>query len=410
MNRTGRFALAVGLLALLATACGGKDGKDKAPPRKKKPVMAAPVTAEPAAEPVAAEPPLELPAGQTVGDLLPALPTPVPRLAHGGGDKPAAVYPNVGCVDLGPEGFGLVRRLEITLPAGTPGGLPGVLEACLFQKALERKDRVGRTGKIFHLVAAWPGDVVQALEIEEFARPPQNLPPDLQKSGHDASAWGALIATGWPEAPVMAVLSARFYDGILGDEVTWRRDARWLQAAKGGAKWAAFEKRDFATVDLEQLRLLCEGPAEEKGTAPLQAACDRFERLAGDQERQAADRQALRAKRLKGQGDDKVTPDAADPQAIWLRDARRALKANAWREAIELALRADAVCAEPTTEAHAVLKEALEAGHQAPARVQPAQATVDLCEPLPDKPSPKRKLEAPKLEAPKSGDKGERAP
>ncbi len=404
MNKTERCALAVGLVALLATACADKDGQDKPAAGKKKPAIAAPTPAGPAAA-VGAEPALELPAGQTLGDLLPPLPTPVPRLAHGGADKPSAVYPLAGCADLGPEGFGLVRRLEITLAPTAAGGLPGVLEACLFQKSLERKDRAGRTGKIFHLVAAWPGDAVQALEVEEFARTPKSLPPLRQASGHDASAWGALVATGWPEAPVLAVLSARFYDANLGDEVHWLRDAQLLRTVKGGAKWAAFEKREFMTLDLEQLRLLCEGRGDEKGAAPLQAACDRFERLAGDQEQQAAERQAVRAKRLKGQGDEKVAPDTADPQAIWLRDARRALKAGSWREAIELALRVDAVCAEPTSEAHALLKDALEKANLPPARVQPAQATMDLCEPLPDKPSPKRKVEVPK-----KLDKGEPAP
>lgn len=384
-------------LAIALAACATPT-KDKPAPRKKKAaqVVAAP---QPAPEPVDAEPPLDLPAGRTPGDLLPPLPTPAPRLGRGG-DKPTAVYPSTGCADLAPQGFALVRSLEVTLPPKAAGELPGVLETCLFQKAvdrttLDRKDKAGHAGRTFHLVAAWPGEAVQALDVEEASRVPRDLPQPLQEAGHDASAWGTLISTGWPDAPVLAVLSARFYDGPLGQEVHWLRDARLLRAGKGPAPkegWQAFEKREFTSLDAEVLRL-----AAEKDPSLADKLADR--------EQKAADRLALRAKWLKGAGDEKVTAAEPDPQALWLRDGRKALQKGDWKLAIELALRVDAVCAEPTSEAHALLKDALQAGQVPPAKVQPAQATVDLCEPLPDKPAPRRKPEPVK-----KAERGERAP
>jgi hypothetical protein len=377
------------IAAIALAAC---TGQDKAKPAKHKKKAAVTQEAPPAvaAAPVETEPPLDLPAGHTPGDLLPPLPTPAPRLGRGG-DKPTALYPNAGCADLAPQGFALVRTLEVTLPPKAPGELPGVLEACVFQKPTDRKNKAVLGGRSFQLVAAWPGDNVQALDVEEAARTPHDLPQAMQDAGHDASAWGTLISTGWPDAPVLAVLSARFYDGPQGQEVHWLRDARLLRPGKGPG-WQAFEKREFTSLDLDVLR-----QAVDKD--PTMA-----DRLA-EREQKALDQLALRAKRLKGAGEDKVTAAEPDPQAIWLRDGRKALQKGDWKAAIELALRVDAVCAEPTTEAHAVLKEALQAGQQTAAKVQPAQATVDLCEPLPDKPAPRRKPDAPK-----KADRGERAP
>lgn len=370
--------------------CCGKTASDKPPTKKAKPVVVAAPSSPPAEE---VEPPLSLPAGQTPGDLLPALPNPAPRLATGA-EKPAALYPNAGCADLGPQGFALVKRLEVTLPAKAAGELPGVLEACLFQQSVERKDRFSHAGRQFQLVAAWPGEAVQTLAVDEAARPPATLPPERQKAGHDAAAWGTLIATGWPQAPILAVLSARFYDGELGEQLAWQRDARWLKAGEG---WLPLEKRGFVSLDQEHLRSLCEGRADaspaDKAAGALQLACDFSERLGTAQDNQAAERVVVRARRLKGQGEEKVTPTEADPQSIWLREARRALQKGAWQSALQLALRVDTACGEPVTEAHALIAEALQAGRVAPAKVQPAQATVDLCEPLPDKAAPRRKAE-----------------
>ena len=71
------------------------------------------------------------------------------------------------------------------------------------------------------------------------------------------------------------------------------------------------------------------------------------------------------------------------------------------------------VCGEATRDAHAIVADALVEGHVTPARVSPNQPLGDLCEPLPDKPAPKRQraeAEKPvKAEKPAKGAKAPRA-
>ena len=124
----------------------------------------------------------------------------------------------------------------------------------------------------------------------------------------------------------------------------------------------------------------------------------------------AAERLALRQKRLKGQGSELAEKDA-DPQSIWLREARKQLKAGAWQAAIGTALRVDMICGEAVQEAHAIVMDALAEGHVAIAKVAPNQPLAELCEPLPDKPAPKRQRVDPEKPAkPEKPVKGARNP
>ncbi len=376
---------------LLVAACGRPaptlaPGPVHEPVREPAPMPVQAPIAAPVPEPAA--PPLELPAGTTVGDLLPPLPQPVAPLADA--SHAALAMPKIGCSDLGPEGAALVKRVELPLAPKAAGELPGVLEVCLFSKVLEKATPAG-TGKQFIAIAAWPGDAVQQTTFEPLQHAPETLPPERQKAGHDAVTWGTLIATGHPQMPVLAVVSGRFLDGELGEVVDYQREARLLGQ---DGKWAPFAQRSFATVDLAHLDALCAGKADaspaDRAAGALQAACDRHDALAPGAAKAANERLTLRAKRLKGAGDAGDAERDADPQSLWLRDAKKALHKGNGHEAFLLALRVDAVCGEAATEAHALLGEVLAAGQIAPQKPKPAQTLVDLCEPLPDKPAPRR--------------------
>ncbi len=388
------------LCGLALTACN-KAESERLPKNKVAQAAAESPQPEPAPAAVAEEPPLALPAGQTPGDLFLVPPKLPPRLTTGGdGGQPAV--PTSDCADAGPSGALLVKHLELTLPAAKPGEAPQVVQACLFQNALERTDRTSHSGKQFHIVAVWPGDVNWAMDVAEPEREPSNLPPERSKAGHDATAWGTLIATRLPETPVLAVISSRFIDGNLGEVLQWRRQARLLHVGKG---WLPFEGREFSSVDGEHLRQLCEGKAEyspaDKAAGALQLACDRLSQWQPTHEEQQQAHLTLRNERLLGKGSDAVTAAEEDPQSAWLLAGKRALAKGDWATAAQMALRVEMVCGEPVTEAHALLSEVAKIAALPPIRVQPAQNPVAMCEPLPDKIAPRRKV----AEVPKSAGK-----
>lgn len=413
--RLRHLALTLALIAM--AACRG----EPAGPAAEAPSgTQAPVTAEEPAEavnpatPAEAEgPALDLPAGQTLGDALPPLPLPAPRLGSGAGGEVGVAYPPASCDDLAPEGYNLAKQLSFSVPPATAGDPPGVLDVCLHQKLLDRKDRAGRGGRQFVAIAAWPDGQVQTADFAEFSRPPTNLPAERARAGHDAAAWGTLVATGHARLPVLAVVSGRFYDGTLGDEVHYLREARLLRvpaksADKGAAPaWQPFERRAFGTVDLAHLEALCEGRSEAGPGPPLAAACARRDKLTSTQAEAAAGRLAGREKRLAGQADDgaKAATDA-DPQSIWLREGRKALRKGDATAAIEAALRVDAVCGEAVAEAHSLIGDALVVLDLKAVKVRPAQTTAPLCEPLPDKPAPRRSKPEPARPEPAKAEAG----
>lgn len=394
-------------------ALGACDHKSPSPP----PVTAhereaEPPSRAPQSNAVAdSEPPLALPAGQTLGDALPQVP-PVPRRLASGAQA-GALVPQTSCADQLPADCALAKRLEITLPTEKPGEPPTIGEVCLCTSAVARAeaDRASATGKQLVAVAAWPGDRKAEATFSEARHAPTNLPQTRQNAGHDSAAWGTLVATGWPHMPVVAIASARFADGVFGEVVHWQRAAQALYLDAGKLTWRPLGERAFTSLDLNYLQALCEGKADatqEDRTGANPAACGPAEQAAQAQAQAAADRQTLRQKRLKGQGNENADKDA-DPQSIWLREARKQLKAGQWQAAIETALQVDMICGEAIQDAHAIVAEALAQGHVTPAKVSPNQPLADLCEPLPDKPAPKRqRVEADKPEKPTKGAKNGR--
>lgn len=394
-------------LALLLLSCG----KPATPP----PPDAATQTAEKEPDPppvLQEEPPLHLPAGQTLGDALQPIP-PLPRRLTTGAQA-GALVPQTGCAEALPANCALGKRLELTLPPQKPDDPPQIAEVCLCTRATERtdQDRAALPGKQLVAVAVWPADdkthlAEQKAELvfPEAQHRPVQLPVERQKAGHDASAWGTLIATGWPQVPVLAVASARFYDGTLGEQIVWQRTAHALHVADGKLSWQPLGARTFTSLDLDHLQTLCEGlgeaaPADRTGTNA--AACTLREQLAEPHAEAVVNHLEVRQKRLKEQGKDNLkgqgketAENDPDPQSIWLREAKKLLKAGQWQKALELALQVDMVCGEAVTEAHAIVLEALKDGQQPLVKTAPNQTLVEVCEPLPDKPAPKRqKVEA----------------
>ena len=361
------------------------------------------------------EPPLTLPAGQTLGDALPQVPALPRRVASGA--QAGALVPQTSCSELLPADCALGKRLELTMPPEKPGDPPVVGEVCLCTKAVERADadRARATGKQLIVVAAWPGERKAEAAFAQATHEPENLPPERQKLGHDGAAWGTLIATGWPQMPAIAVASARFADGAFGEVVHWQRSAQALHVEGGKLSWQPLAERAFTSLDVGQLQALCDGkadatPADRAGANP--AACQPAEQQAQALAKAAPERLALRQKRLKGQGNENAENDA-DPQAIWLREAKKQLKDGKWQAAIATALRVDMVCGDAVQEAHAIVAEALAEGHVAAAKVAPNQPLTELCEPLPDKPAPKRQraeVEKPKTAKAEAADADDEAP
>lgn len=384
------------LLALLTAACG-KDA-----PVQDKPAAPAPA---PAANPangavqkkaVAAdqglpEEPMALPAGQTLSDLLPAIPLKLPSV--GGGE--ASDAPEHSCADSEPAGFELVKQLTLSLPAAKAGEAATPLSVCLFQQVLsERIDKNAGSGRIYQMVATASDGTSISGELPETRHVPKRLPPERQKAGHEGAGWAALVASGDPETPVMAVASGRFYDGALGEEVHFVRLAKVLRRQDAGWAWLPLVERSYGVTDFEHLHALCAGKADaseaDRAAGALQIACDRAEELEGPREEARQARLATRKKRLAGGGGAAKAEEDADPQALWLRDALAAAAKGDRPKAVELALKAQAMCGEASAEAQAAVRQALASQQLEPVKVQPSQPTLELCEPLPDKAAPKR--------------------
>ena len=389
---------------LVVTACGhtAQPAKPATPAPAPAPEAAAtPPRAAPAPPAAAAAEVVDLPAGLTLADVLPAVPVPVPRLASSA--NAALAMPRTGCSDLGPEGAALVRRVELPVAPQAKGELPGVLELCLFSKVIGHASAAD-SAKQWIAVAAWPGDAVQQTTFEPLRHAPENLPPERQKAGHDAVSWGALLATGDPTMPALVVVSARSFDGELGEIVHYQRQARLLRPVAGKLTWEPLLERSFETVDLPHLEALCAGKADasaaDRAAGALQVACDQVSQVSEALTKAAASRLGLRQKRLKGGGDAADPAQDPDPQSLWLRDARKALHKNNVAEALTLALQVDVVCGEACAEAHALIQEALAAQQVSVQKPKPAQPLVDLCEPLVDKTPPRRvRADPPKVDA-----------
>ncbi len=339
---------------------------------------------------------MDLPAGQTLGDLLPPLPKAAPRLGFSNGGAPEPSTRD--CSDAAPSGYSLVKRIEVALPvaAGQP---EQTLQGCILHSLDgERTDRIGNTGRKYLLVAVGPDDKKITQEVAALVRPASKLPAERQKAGHDASGWANLIATGDDRQPFLAVISGRFYDGALGEEVHFARASWLLKPAASSWSWQPLLERRFTVTDFEHLRALCEGRADaspaDRAAGTVQTACEQVEKQAAVHDEQAVARLATRKKRLAGGAGGDAQNDA-DPQSIWLRDAKAALAKGDLDGTMDLALRVDVVCGEAVGAAHSLVREALAANKREPQRAQPAQATAELCEPLSDKPAPKR----PKVEA-----------
>ena len=393
-RETVQRAVAVALLITCMGACGGREPRGKAAATPETPAPASTATAEsPPTPPPTDEPALTLPAGQTLGDQLPQVP-PLPLRLTTGALAGAGEPPQTGCADVLPANCGLSKRVELTLPGRKPDDPPQMAEVCLCMRGTDRADpqRAMLPGKQVVAVAVWPGDKRAEVTFDEAKHAPTSLPGARQKAGHDASAWGALVATGWDALPVVAIASARFYDGAFGEQIVWTRTAQALHVADGKLTWQPVESRTFTSLDLDHLQALCDGkaaasPADRAG--PVAEACVAHDKLVEEHANAAAARLAARQKRLKGQGTEAAAGDD-DPQAIWVRDAKKQLNAGKWEDAITTALRADAVCGEAVAQAHEVIAAALRDGHVQPIKTQPNQSLADLCEPLPDKSAPKR--------------------
>ena len=348
-----------------------------------------------ASAPVEAEP-YALPAGQTLGDALPPLPAPAAVLGGGGGGGGALLQAKTGCAADAADDFTLAKRLEVAFAPAKAGEPAQVLETCLLQKTGDRQDKVADTGKAFTVVAAFADDSRVAHTFEPLARPPQTLPAERRKAGHEGGGWASIIATGDPERPILALISGRFYDGALGEEVHFVRQARLLRKGPSGWQWHDFAKRSHTSIDDDHLRALCAGKADaaaaDRAAGALQAACDQVQARDGAAAKAEA-RLAVRKKRPAGAAGGTAATDG-DPQSIWLRDARAALAKGDFGQAIDTALLVDVVCGEAVGEAHSLIKDALAAQNVELQRPQPAQTLNDLCEPLPDKPAPKRPREA----------------
>lgn len=310
----------------------------------------------------------------------------------GGGASHSA--PEHSCADSEPAGFDLVKQVTLTLPPATAGQPGQPLSVCLFQKfQADRPDKNGSTGRVYQLLAVQADGSSIAGDLPELARPPKKLPPERVRGGHEATGWAALVPSGDAETPVLAVETGRFYDGALGEEVHFIRHAKVLRKQGAGWAWLPLVERAFSVTDWDHLQALCAGKAEasdaDRAAGALQVACDKVDAAEAGREEGRLARLATRKKRLGGAGGGNLELDP-DPQSLWLRDAKAALRKGEHAKVVELALKADAMCGESAAEAHALIRESLAAANQEAVKAQPAAAMVELCEPLADKPAPKR--------------------
>ncbi len=336
--------------------------------------------------------PVGLPRGQTLGDALPPLPPLPPRL----GQAQPARLPTVAagtCKQGAPPGAILLKRLVLDLASPPTEGPKPQLEVCLLQMTTERIERAGTSGRRFRAVAVWPDGAQVSQDMRELARLPLRLPADRAQSGHDGSAWATLVATGDPRRPALAIASARFYDGLWGEEVHLLRRAAVLVRKGEAWTWQSVGERASMTVDLPHLRALCKGQATasvaDRTAGAVDAACKRVDMVQRRQRGEADARMATRRQRLQGQAGGEAASDA-DPQSIWLRDGRTALAKGETERAIQWALMTDMVCGEAVREAHQLIREALQKAHVTRQASTPVQGTSPLCPPLVDRVPAKR--------------------
>ncbi len=334
---------------------------------------------------------MALPAGQTLSDLLPAIPVLLQRV---GGGSPSSAPPEHSCADSEPAGYDLVKQVTLTLPPAAAGQPSQALSVCLFQQfQADRADKITSSGRVYQLLAVQADGSSIAGDLPELARPPKRLPPERVRGGHEATGWAALVASGDAEMPVLAVATARFYDGPLGEEVHFIRQAKVLRRQGAGWAWLPLVERAFSVTDWDHLQALCAGKADacdaDRAAGALQVACDKVEAAEATREEGRLARLATRKKRLAGGGGGNADLDP-DPQSLWLRDAMAAVRKGEHAKAVELALKVDAMCGESAAEAHALIRESLAAAQLEAVKSQPAQSLVELCEPLADKPAPKR--------------------
>ncbi|HAN30724.1 MAG TPA: hypothetical protein DCQ06_03935 [Myxococcales bacterium] len=376
----------VGVLALLTIGCGDDNasGSSSAPvaTRAAQPEKAVNETPE------AVDPPRPATAGQG----LPALPSLPRRLDPN--LKPGALPPARGCVELSPgDGFRLARKVIITRngePVSSQINVkvdqsdksvwqPGTLELCVFHKWRNREEGENRThsGRIHHFVAAFPGTDVAAWTSTELTRQPKTLPGDALWL---SAGWASLIPTGLPDRPAIAVVSGRFYDGVRGEEIHYTRHARVLRLHKGRWAWVPWTNRSWMTLDMEHLKQACKSGG---------SGCKGLSRRLRVETKATARRLKTRKRRLDGLDEPKKQDPEGDPQSYWLALAQKRVKQLRWKEAIDLALRAEVVCGEPVRASRKVLRRAMRLGKVKADGLDAQPLAHPLCPPLLDKAPPK---------------------
>ncbi len=396
----------VALFAFLA-ATVSSCGKEPAPLEPPAPSGTAAAPAEPAepAKPARKRPqpraePVAPPSGATVGEVAPAVPRPAPKLFDG--VTSAAALPDVNCEDLATEkGYTLARKVEVLSPPAGKGEAVRTLELCQFNRWLKRTDdEIGqRTGRRHLFVAAFPGAKVASWTSPEIER--RDVVLGEPEAVGLAAGWAALIPTGVPQWPAIAVTSARFYAGPLGEKVHYLRRARVLIEKAGRWTWSPLHERAFGTLDVAWLKGRCEGDENAARPACQQAAAT----IAADAKAAGA-REGLRKRRLAGKSDPGTKPprkrgklrlklkaykEDADPQGAWLRDGRLALAAGDTKLALRAALRMHAVCGEPVEEADTLIRAALKKAKLKAPTIRPPNKLATICEPLADKAPPKER-------------------
>ena len=189
-----------------------------------------------------------------------------------------------------------------------------------------------------------------------------------------------MIPTGLPDRPAIAVVSGRFYDGVLGEEVHYIRRARVLKRHKGRWAWVPWMKRSWQTLDIEHLQKSC-----KKGGPGCRGVRSRARKLA----KAMAARSKTRKARLSGGQEPSASDNEGDPQSYWIALARLRAKQLRWKEAIDYALRAEVVCGEPVRTSRKVLRRAMKLGKVKADVLDPRPLAHPLCPPLADKKPPK---------------------
>jgi hypothetical protein len=327
---------------------------------------------------------VDAPAAATPGDALGPLPSAVRRLGRGmtaaGG---VALEPDVACDQLAPDAaWKLTSRTVINRLPAKAGEPTSTVELCLFQKWLSRKDedKHSRTGKQHLFVAAFPGSDVAAWTSDELEFTPASLPADAAVS---ASGWAAALPTGLAEMPALAVASARFFDGALGEQVHYRRVGRVLRKSRGRWAFTELETIDIKSLDLAHIDATC-GVGGPAGCPEALAAAAAWRKDAKGREHRRADRLAGKTARVPGHDVD------GDPQSEWLREAYADRKHKKANDAALNALRVEVACGEAVTQARELFTS-IGVASGGVEQAEPSPKAGDLCAPLADKGGPPRK-------------------